>query len=80
MEHLRRVWHASRERLSSRPLFFGLVYASIVETSFPELAVSFSRLFTLNTPRYFLDFAFDRRQQIVVECFDQHHLKGCRDD
>ena len=36
--------------------FLGLAYAPIVETSFSELNV-FSRLFALNTPRYFLDFA-----------------------
>ena len=45
MEHLKRVWHASGERLPFRtpgsvPLF-GTCYAPIVETSFPELAVSF---------------------------------------
>ena len=37
MEHLKRVWHASRERLP----FQTLVYFLIVETSFPELVVSF---------------------------------------
>ena len=44
MEHLQRVWHGSRERLpfwtpGSAP-FLGLAYALIVETRFPELAVS----------------------------------------
>ena len=44
MEHLQWVWHASRERLPLRTpgsvFFFGIAYARIVETSFPELAVS----------------------------------------
>ena len=44
MEHLQRVWYASRERIpfrtpSSFP-FLGLAIAPIVETIFPELAVS----------------------------------------
>ena len=34
----------------------GLAYAPVVETSFLELAM-ISRLFTLNIPRYSLDFA-----------------------
>ena len=38
-------------------LFLGLAYAPIVETRFPELAMSLLGLFTLNTPRYFLDCA-----------------------
>ena len=61
MEHLQRVWLASRERLPFRTPgsvpFWGLAYALIDETSFTELAISFSRLFTLNTPQYFLNFA-----------------------
>ena len=61
MEHLQRVWLASRERLPSGHLFpspfWGLAYAPIDETSFTELVISFSRLFTLNIPRYFLNFA-----------------------
>ena len=41
MEHLQRVWHASRERLPLRtpgsvPFFGGLACALIVETSFPD--------------------------------------------
>ena len=39
--------------------FLGHAYAPIVETSFPELVV-FSRIFTSNIHRYFLDFAFKR--------------------
>ena len=44
MEHLRQVWHASRERLPFRtpgsvPIL-GLANAPIVETKFLELAVS----------------------------------------
>ena len=41
MEHLQRLWHASRERLPFRtpgsvPLFVGLACALIVENSFPD--------------------------------------------
>ena len=44
MEHLQRVWHASRERLPFRtpgsvPIL-GLASAPIVETKFLELAMS----------------------------------------
>ena len=124
MEHLQRVWLASRERLPLRtpgsvPLFGGLACALIVETSFPRLYTNlmtvpkltltemrgfhgafatgvashqgaltlpdtwfrppfwdllmlqrwdqiprtchvFTRLFTSNTPWYFLDFAFSQ--------------------
>ena len=45
MEHLQRVWLASRERLPSGHLvpspFWGLSYAPIDETSFTELAIFF---------------------------------------
>ena len=43
MEHLKRVWHASRERLPFRKpgSILVLAYAEIVDTSFPELALSF---------------------------------------
>ena len=40
-----------------RPTIVGLACATIVETRFLELAMSFTRLFTSNTPWYFLDFA-----------------------
>ena len=43
MEHLQRVWHASRERLpfqSPPSTFFGLACAPIVETILLELAIS----------------------------------------
>ena len=40
IEHLQRVWHASRERLPFRTPgsapFLGLAYTLIVETSFPD--------------------------------------------
>ena len=60
MEHLQWVWHVSRERFlfmkpGSIPIFGTNAYVPIVETSFHELVVS--RLFTFNTPRYFLGFA-----------------------
>ena len=40
MQHLQRVWHASRERLPLRTPFLGLACAQIVETRFLELAMS----------------------------------------
>ena len=46
MQRLQRVWHASRERLPFRtpgpfPFWGGRVHAQIIETSFPEFAVTF---------------------------------------
>ena len=61
MEHLQRVWLASRERLpfrtpsSALPLW-GLAYDPILDQLYRTCSI-FSRLFTLNTPRYFLDVA-----------------------
>ena len=55
MEHLQRVWHASREDLPFRtpstvPLFWGLlINAPIVETRFPELACLYSTFHLENT-------------------------------
>ena len=77
MEHLWWVWHASRERLPFRtpdsvPLL-GLAYAPIVETRFPELAV-FTRLFTLNTPRYFLILLWFNVLQIMLKCRNLLHF------
>ena len=61
MEHLQRVWLASRERLPFRtpgsvPLL-GLACAQIVETRFLKLAMSLLDFLLLNTSWYFLDFA-----------------------
>ena len=61
MEHLQRVWHASRERLPFRtpgsvPIL-GLANAPIVETKFLELAMSlldFSPRIPLGTFSIFL--------------------------
>ena len=57
-EHLQRVMHAIREHLPFQipgsDLFWGFDYAAIVETIFPNLSCLL-RLFTLNTPRYFLN-------------------------
>ena len=45
IEHLQLVWHAHMERLPFRTPgfvpFLRLAYAPMVETSFPELAMSF---------------------------------------
>ena len=63
MEHLQRVWHASRERLTFRipgytpPPFLGTCLCSNHLDRFSPTCRVFSRLFTFNTPRYFLDFA-----------------------
>ena len=61
MEHLQRVWLASRERLPFRtpgsvPLF-GICLSSNCWDQIPRTCHVFTRLFTLNTPWYFLDFA-----------------------
>ena len=61
MKHLQRVWHASRERLSlqtpgSNP-FFRTCWFSVCWDQFSRPCRVFSQLFTLNTPRYFLDFS-----------------------
>ena len=72
MEHLQRMWHASRERLPSWHLvpfsFFGLACAPIVETRFLELAMSLLDFppWIMNTPWYFLDFAFWCRLCVIV--------------
>ena len=63
MEHLQRMWHASRECLLFRkpgyvPLF-GTCFCSNSWDQFFRTCRVFSRLFTLKTPRYFLDFAFN---------------------
>ena len=61
MEHLQRVWLASRERLPFRtpgsvPLFGTCLCHNSLDQFYRSCRI-FSRLFTLNTPRYFLDFA-----------------------
>ena len=60
-----RVWHASRERLPfqthvSVPLF-GTCLCSNGWDQFSRNYRVFSRLFTLNTLRYFLDFALNQK-------------------
>ena len=62
MEHLRRVWHASRERLpfqttGSVPFFGTCVCSNCCDQIFRTCCV-LTLLFTFNTPRYFLDFSF----------------------
>ena len=64
MDHLQRVWHASRERLPFRtpgsvPLF-GTCLCSNLWDQIARTCHVFTRLFTLNTPWYFLDFAIEQ--------------------
>ena len=60
MEHLRRVWHASRERLlppTPGPVPLGLAYVLLVETNpFPNVVI-LTGLCSSNIPRYFFGFA-----------------------
>ena len=68
MEHLQRVWHASRERLpfltpGSVPLF-GTCFCSNCWDQIPRSCHVFTRLFTLNIPWYFLDFASIPKEQL----------------
>ena len=62
MEHLQRVWLASRERLPFRTPgsvpHFGTCQCSNCWDQIPRTCHVFTRLFTSNTPWYFLDFAF----------------------
>ena len=61
MEHLQRVWLASRERLPFRTPgsvpHFGTCQCSNCWDQIPRTCHVFTRLFTSNTPWYFLDFA-----------------------
>ena len=60
MEHLQRVWLASRERLPFRTPgsvpHFGTCQCSNCWDQIPRTCHVFTRLFTSNTPWYFLDF------------------------
>ena len=61
MEHLQRVWHASRERLPFRTPgsvpHCGTCLCSNCWDQIPRFCHVFTRLFTSNTLWYFLDFA-----------------------
>ena len=61
MEHLQRVWHASRERLPFRTPgsvpHCGTCLCSNCWDQIPRTCHVFTRLFTSNTSWYFLDFA-----------------------
>ena len=61
MEHLQRVWHASREHLPFRTPGSvpncGTCLCSNCWDQIPRICHVFTRLFTSNTPWYFLDFA-----------------------
>ena len=61
MEHLQRVLHASRERLPFRTpgsvAHFGTCLCFNCWDQMSRACRVFTRFFTLNTPRYFLDFA-----------------------
>ena len=59
MEHLQRMWIASRERLPSGhlvPSLLWLTYALIIETIFSQAYHDFLVFITSNIPRYYLDF------------------------
>ena len=61
IEHLKRVWHASRERTPLRtpgsvPHCGTCLYSNCWD-QIPRTCHVFTRLFTSNTPWYFLDFA-----------------------
>ena len=61
MEHLQRVWHASRERLPFRtpgsvPHCGTCLYSNCWD-QIPQSCNVFTRIFTSNIPWYFLDFA-----------------------
>ena len=65
MDHLQRVWHASMERLPFRTPgsvpHCGTCFCSNCWDQIPRACHVFTRLFTSNTPWYFLDFAFKSR-------------------
>ena len=68
MEHLRRVWLASRERLPFRTPgsvpHFGTCQCSNCWDQIPRTCHVFTRLFTSNTPWYFLDFTLKNCWQV----------------
>ena len=75
MEHLQRVWHTYRERLHFRrpahPLGTDFLMIQLLKPVFRTCRV-FSRLFTLNTPRFFSRFCFYAKQGTCV-----HTLNRC---
>ena len=68
MEHLQRLWHASRKRLPFRTprsvSSFGTCLWSNCWDQIPRTCHVFTRLFALNTPWYFLDFDFKESLKI----------------
>ena len=70
MEHLQWLWHACRERLPFQNLVpspcLGTGVCSNCWDQFSRTCRVFSQLFTLNTPRYFLDFASERICTTIV--------------
>ena len=70
MEHLQRVWHASRERLSFRILSFVPLFGTCVCSNgwnqISQICRVFTRLFTLNTLRYFLDSLVDMSHPLQI--------------
>ena len=72
MEHLQRVWLPSRERLpvrtpASAPPPLGTCLCFNCWDKFYRTCRIFSRLFTLNTPWYFLDFAPHIHMQLFLD-------------
>ena len=71
MEHLQRVWHASRERLpfrtpSSVP-HCGTCLCANCWDQIPRTCHVFTRLFTSNTPWYFFDFALNNDKNLLID-------------
>ena len=69
MEHLQRVCQASRERLPFRtPGSVPLLGTSLCSNCWDQFyrTCIFSRLFTLNTPRYFLHFAWNIKSKVSI--------------
>ena len=79
MEHLQRMWNANKEHLTSEHLvpsrFFGLVYAPIYLGQISRTCRVFNRLFTLNAPRYFLEFASFMSPLRVNVIYQQYFIR-----
>ena len=69
MEHLQRMWHASRERIPFRTPgsvpHCGTCLCSNCWDQIPRTWYVFTRLYTSNTPWYFLDFTLLTRNRLV---------------
>ena len=73
MEHLQRVWHVSRERLSFNPPFWTCLCSNCSD-QISRTCLIFTRPFTLYTPRYTLGFASNKRFLVSDICADECSL------